>query len=131
MTGRPLDLLTDLLRSFKEILLRNGGRATDDDLLDIERKFRQEYAGCRVYVGARRATCERYSSIVSDVEAGMGYSAVAQRHNCSLKTVRRAVDTLGLGLSGKSQQTATVNTQEDQKCQSKTFLAASRPPSEA
>lgn len=113
VTDQRLDLLTDCLRRVKKIFLRNDGRATDADLLNIEREIRQEYAGCRVYVGARLATDERYRSIGRDVEAGMGFVTVAQRHDCSLKTVRRAVDTLGIKVARQACQSANSTNQPE------------------
>lgn len=106
MIDSRLDLLTDCLRRVKNVLLRNGGRATDADLLKIELEIRKENAGCRAYVGARLATAERYRRIARDFEAERDLSTVAKRHGCSVKTVRRAVAAFGLKVSRQACQSA-------------------------
>ncbi|KFB74350.1 MAG: hypothetical protein AW09_000357 [Candidatus Accumulibacter phosphatis] len=112
---RAADLLTALLRCVKDLLLENGGRATDEDLLKIERKFRQEYAGCRVYVGARQSTEERYRRIAQDVEAGLSCAEVARRNGCAPRTVRRALATSGLKMTGSSWQSTDSHHFRDPK----------------
>ncbi|WP_288129980.1 hypothetical protein [Accumulibacter sp.] len=112
---RAVDLLTAVLRNVKAVLLQNGGRATDSDLIEIERRFRQEYAGCRAYVGAKRATRDLYEAIWRDVQTGMARAEVARRNNCSTRTVRRALATPGLKMAGEAWQSTDSHPFRDPK----------------
>ena len=112
---RGVDLLTSVLRCLKDLLLEKGGRATDEDLIEIERRFRQEYAGCRVYIGERQATEERYRRIARDVEAGLSCAEAARRNRCSPRTVRRALATYGLKMTGNSCQSDGSHNLRDPK----------------
>lgn len=89
-SGEELDLLTTVFLCVKRALLASDGRLTDADLIALERRIRQEWAGCRPYVAGRLPTARRYSAIMEDIDAGIPESEVAELHEVSARTIRRA-----------------------------------------
>lgn len=89
-TGETLDMLSSVLLAVKQSLLANGGTMTDADLIALERRIRQEWAGCRPYVGGRLPVSRRYEAILQDLDAGIPEAAVAELHQVSDRTIRRA-----------------------------------------
>lgn len=84
------DLLSVVLRAVKEMLLDTNGHATDQDLLAVEKRIRLEYCGCRVYIGGRIPADRRYEAILNELASGVSEADVAERHEVSSRTIRRA-----------------------------------------
>ncbi|MBN8449497.1 MAG: hypothetical protein J0M13_10915 [Candidatus Accumulibacter sp.] len=89
-TGEALDLITSVLSAVKRLLLDNRGEVTDADLIALERRIRRQWAGCRPYVGGRVPVSRRYQAILADLAAGIPESDVAETHEVSARTIRRA-----------------------------------------
>jgi hypothetical protein len=82
--------VTAILIAVKRLLLDNRGEVTDADLIALERSIRRQWAGCRPYVGGRLPVSRRYEAILADIDAGVPEAAVAELHEVSERTIRRA-----------------------------------------
>lgn len=89
-TDDTRDLVTTILRAVKQLLIETAGQATDLDLLNLEQRIRQEYAGCREYIAGRLPATRRYEAILQDLDAGIPERDVASLHQVSDRTIRRA-----------------------------------------
>lgn len=89
-TGEDLDMLTSVLLAVKQLLIATRGEVTDAHLIALEIRIRKEWAGCRPYVGGRLPVSRRYEAILADIDAGLPEAAVAELHEVSARTIRRA-----------------------------------------